>query len=142
MFNIFVYGTLKEGFPNYKTNKGRRINGHFVTINRYPLYLIGERFSPWLILKEGEGHNVRGQVFSLSVDALYEMDKLERISEPDGYRRVKLTVVSETTGEEQVVFAYGKPVEQLSDADVRKEINGDYTPEYASLYRSRVPEIY
>ena len=46
---VFVFGTLKEGFPNFATNRGRRIAGGFVTVQRYPLYLVGERFSPWLL---------------------------------------------------------------------------------------------
>lgn len=46
---VFVFGTLKEGFPNFATNKGVRRGGDFVTASRYPLYLVGERCSPWLI---------------------------------------------------------------------------------------------
>ncbi|MFD2451175.1 gamma-glutamylcyclotransferase [Ideonella paludis] len=33
---IFVYGTLKEGFPNAHLNQGRRVLGHFRTVQRFP----------------------------------------------------------------------------------------------------------
>ena len=39
---VFVFGTLKEGFPNFRINKGIRVVGEFVTVQRFPLHLIGE----------------------------------------------------------------------------------------------------
>ncbi|HYP70984.1 MAG TPA: gamma-glutamylcyclotransferase family protein, partial [Variovorax sp.] len=85
---VFVFGTLKEGFPNFATNKGRRLPGVFLTKDRYPFYLVGERHSPWLVDQPGEGERVVGQVFEVDKVALAAMDALERIHEPDGYRRV------------------------------------------------------
>ena len=89
---VFVFGTLKEGFPNFATNKGVRVGGSFITVERYPLYLVGERFSPWLIHAAGEGERVVGQVFKVDQVTLKAMDVLERITEPDGYRRVAIDV--------------------------------------------------
>ena len=136
MHKIFVYGTLKEGFPNDKINKGSRLEGDYLTKNRYPLYLVGKRFSPWLMLEKGNGHNVRGQVFTVNDATLAEMDKLERINELDGYRRIELTVISEESDEKLLVFAYGKPVEQLDSAEIQLELNGEYKLEHALLYIS------
>lgn len=79
---VFVFGTLKEGFPN----KGIRMAGTFLTKECYPLYLVGERHSPWLINAPGDGKRIVGQVFEVDQAALEAMDKLERISVPDGYR--------------------------------------------------------
>jgi gamma-glutamylaminecyclotransferase len=137
MHYLFVFGTLKEGFPNFAANKGVRVSGEFVTRQKYPLYLVGERFSPWLILDEGKGFNVKGQVFSVTDEALLEMDKLERISEPDGYRRLELPVISAATGSEILVYAYAKPLQQVSGAELRMELAGEYKLEHASLYRAR-----
>ena len=137
MYKVFVFGTLKEGFPNYKINKGSRLKGNFLTKTRYPLYLIGERFAPWLMLEQGSGHNVRGQVFTVDDAILAEMDKLERITELNGYRRIEITVISEDSGEELLVFAYGKPVEQLSGVDIKLELDGEYKLEHSLLYLSR-----
>jgi gamma-glutamylaminecyclotransferase len=41
---VFVFGTLKDGFPNHSENEGKKIVGRFMTRDKYPLYLIGERF--------------------------------------------------------------------------------------------------
>jgi len=46
---VFVFGTLKQGFPNFATNRGRRVGGTFRTLERLPLLLVGQRHVPWLI---------------------------------------------------------------------------------------------
>ncbi|PJE57265.1 gamma-glutamylcyclotransferase family protein [Marinomonas sp. BSi20584] len=137
MHKVFVFGTLKEGFPNFKTNKGIRYRGDFKTKERYPLYLVGERFSPWLVLLSGEGYPVKGQVFEVSDDVLAEMDALERITAIDGYRKVSIPVICLESGDEINVLAYGKPPEMLQDVQVMQELAGDYCLEHAALYRSR-----
>ncbi len=47
---VFVFGTLKQGFPNFATNRGCRVSetetGRYRTQQRYPLYLVGPRHSP------------------------------------------------------------------------------------------------
>ncbi len=134
---VFVFGTLKQGFPNHHINKGKRFRTEFETKDRYPLYLVGERFSPWPVLDEGQGHRVKGEVYSVTGEELAEMDKLERISEPDGYRRGNIQVPCCESHELIRVYVYGKPVEQLTDAKVRKELNGDYLLEHSALYSSR-----
>jgi len=135
---VFVFGTLKEGFPNFATNKGVRIAGDFMTIERYPLYLVGERFSPWLIDAAGEGERVVGQVFEVDAATLAAMDELERIGEPDGYRRVMLEVEAQDgRGTGCHVHAYLKPREQFTESDARLGPLREYTREHAALYRSR-----
>lgn len=137
MHSVFVFGTLKEGFPNSGTNKGSRIAGEFFTINRYPLYLVGERYSPWLVLSEGEGFQVRGQVFTVDEATLGDMDRLERIHQADGYRRVQVQVFAESTSEEIQVFAYVKPPRQLEGMLVQLGPIAEYELEHALLYQKR-----
>lgn len=136
---VFVFGTLKEGFPNCATNHGKRVPGVFVTRQRYPLYLMGERHSPWLIDQPGIGERVQGQVFEVDQAALDAMDRLERVTEPDGYRRVVLEVASTEVGEPQTlqVFAYLKPLAHFVPGDARCGPLGAYTLEHAALYRRR-----
>lgn len=136
---VFVFGTLKEGFPNFATNQGHRRPGEFVTIERFPLYLIGERMSPWMIAKPGEGFQVRGQLFTVSATALSAMDALERIHEPDGYRRLKIAVASVADDEREVldVFAYLKPADQFEIGMVKKGPLACYELSDALLYRPR-----
>src|SRR5215470_7038413 len=89
---VFVFGTLKEGFPNFATNRGVRMAGSFKTCAAYPLYLVGERHVPWLVNSPGTGARVSGQIFRVDRETLAAMDRLERVSEPDGYRREVLEV--------------------------------------------------
>jgi len=134
---VFVFGTLKESFPNFKTNKGIRYRQNFDTKESYPLYLVGERFSPWLILNPGKGQPVRGQVFEVTNDELELIDVLERINEPDGYRKITIWVTCLESGEELSVFAYGKLPEMVVSGEVKAELAGEYCIEHAELYRSR-----
>jgi gamma-glutamylaminecyclotransferase len=137
MYPVFLFGTLKEGFPNSSTNKGSRVAGEFLTRNRYPLYLVGERYSPWLVLSEGEGLQIRGQVFMVDEVTLGDMDRLERTHEADGYRRVQILVFSESTKEEMLVFVYGKPAEQLEGKLIQLGPVAEYELEHSSLYQQR-----
>ena len=139
MHAVFLFGTLKEGFPNSSRNKGSRVPGEFLTKNRYPLYLVGDRYSPWLILSQGEGFQIRGQVFKVDKASLGDMDRLERIHEPDGYRRVQIPVISESTNEEMLVFVYGKPPQQLEGMMIQLGPIAEYELKHSSLYQKRTP---
>ena len=71
--------------------------------------------------------------------ALSDMDRLERISEADGYRRVQIAVNSEPGNEEIQVFAYVKPPQQLQDMQVRLGPIAEYELKHSSLYQKRKP---
>ena len=135
---IFVFGTLKQGFPNFGFNTGTRVEGEFVTQEAYPLYLVGERHVPWMIDTPGTGHEVVGQVFEVDVPALAAMDALERVSEADGYRRI-LVGVRRRDGVSPVrqAFAYMKPAEQLDPMQVQVGPLAEYTLEHAKKYSYR-----
>lgn len=145
---VFVFGTLKQGFPNFATNTGRRVPGDFRTVQRYPFYLMGERHMPWLVDLPGQGHAVRGQVFEVDAEGLARMDALERVGEPDGYVRVTIAVRREAEGADGApaadadepawtVQAYLKPADQLAGATIRLGPLDEYTPTHAALYRRR-----
>lgn len=136
---VFVFGTLKEGFPNFATNKGRRLPGEYLTQERFPLYLVGERMSPWMIGQPGQGLQVRGQVFAVSDNALAAMDLLERIHAPDGYRRQQIAVLpcDSTTSLPLNVQVYLKPAEQFAVELARKGPLAAYELADAQLYRPR-----
>lgn len=90
---VFVYGTLKEGFPNHGRNCGRRFGGHYRTRQSFPLYIVrlaNEDRAPWLIHKPGEGHRVIGQVFELDSVGLVAMDTFEEVGLATGYVRVPI----------------------------------------------------
>jgi len=91
MHPLFVYGSLKEGFPNFHVNKGRRLPGTYVTTEAYPFYL-ADGALPCLLPQPGTGHRVRGQLFEVNEEQLAAMDALERVGEPGGYDRATITV--------------------------------------------------
>jgi len=138
---VFVFGTLKEGFPNFPANRGVRVPGDFVTADRLPLFLVGERHSPWLINEPGRGRQVVGQVFRVDAAALQEMDALERIHEPDGYRRrpIKVMAAGVVGDAGHLVAAYLKHPEQLDDLSVRLGPLAELTLEHAAIYRKGDP---
>jgi gamma-glutamylaminecyclotransferase len=139
---VFVFGTLKEGFPNFRSNDGVRLPGVFLTEQRLPLCLVGERHSPWLIHLPGQGHQVAGQIFRVDAAALERMDMLERITQPDGYRRIAIRIVADGHSVEVVgpVLAYVKQPEQFSPSDVRFGPLAEYTLAHAALYRVRAAD--
>ena len=132
---VFVFGTLKEGFPNFAVNRGTRLPGRFLTRDRFPLYLVGERHVPWLFDQRGEGERVAGEVYEVDDAALDAMDRLERVKEADGYRRAAILV--EVPGATFDAFAYLKPMAQFDPAAVRAGPLAEYTLEHARLYRPR-----
>ncbi|WP_425669878.1 gamma-glutamylcyclotransferase [Vibrio owensii] len=103
----------------------------------YPLYLVGERNSPWLILDSTKGSPIKGQIFSVSTDALLKMDELERNHESGGYSRVKIDIINQETSEVLKVFLYGKPKLPLEHIDIRAELTDEHLLEHATLYRSQ-----
>lgn len=137
---VFVYGTLKENFPNFASNRGIRLPGTYCTRERYPLYLAGERFSPWLVNRPGQGERVTGQVFAVDAATLAAMDALERITEPDGYRRVVLMLECyESDGPQTLdALAYLKQTEHCTPGMIHAGPLSEYTLEHAALYRPRM----
>ena len=141
MERIFIFGTLKQDFPNFRFNSGLKLAGAFVTWKKYPLYLIGPRYSPWMINDPGAGFNVEGQVFEVDTSGLKLMDALERIDQEDGYRRSTVLVQNRDTGAVTDVFVYLKTVEQYLQARYSNNICSGpwdvYTVEHSLLYLSR-----
>jgi len=132
---IFVYGTLKEGFPNFHVNRGARRPGAFVTRQAYPLYVIGEFGLPWLLHEPGQGKRVLGQVFEVEDAALAAMDVLERVNDADWYARRALVVGPVDGGDLVQVQAYfGSPTRLITDA-VHHGPLAEYTDAHQVLYR-------
>jgi gamma-glutamylaminecyclotransferase len=135
--DIFVYGTLREGYPNHHHNVGVRKTGTFRTVEHFPLVIHGPRYSPCLIFSPGEGYPVRGEVYRVDDAGLALMDQLERIEAPDGFQRLQISITSETRLplSEVSVYAFLKKADSVSD--IRQGPFQEYTLEQASLYRPR-----
>jgi gamma-glutamylaminecyclotransferase len=140
---VFVFGTLKQGFPNFATNRGRRVGGTFRTLERLPLLLVGQRHVPWLIHSPGLGERVAGEVYEVDAATLAAMDELEGVSRPDGYQRKALRVRGASLDDAVLeVQAYMKRPEQLDESDVQLGPLAEYTLAHAVLYRRRDGQSY
>lgn len=136
MNHVFVYGTLKEGFANFGINAGRRVPGVFRTVQRYPLYIIGEHFLPWLVNQPGTGEHVLGQVFQVNNQVLRDMDVLEQIEEESWYSRVEIQV-QEVGAQDQLpqqAFVYFGASERVHREHVHSGPLAEFTAQHNNGY--------
>ncbi|KQP47703.1 gamma-glutamylcyclotransferase family protein [Pseudorhodoferax sp. Leaf274] len=135
----FVYGTLKQGFPNFARNTGRRIGGAYRTQQPYPLYVVqlpNEDRAPWLMDQPGAGHQVLGEVFEVDAALLAAMDAFEEVGLPGGYVRSQITIEAVDAPPAVLrVQAYLKPPAQLALGHLREGPFAAYTAALAAGYR-------
>ena len=137
---IFVYGTLKQGFPNHVRNTGLRLPGVFRTRQPFPFYVVrlpNEDRAPWLINSPGQGVPVSGQVFEVDESKLQAMDAFEEVGLPEGYVRIgiELEAVFDSQRAPLHAFAYVKLAHQLADCLAIEGPFAEYTAELAIGYR-------
>jgi gamma-glutamylaminecyclotransferase len=129
---LFVYGSLKEGFPNFHVNRGHRVPGEYRTVERYPFYLVDDRL-PCLFLTPGTGLQVIGQLFEVDDPSLRAMDDFERVGRPGGYRRELVHVVSMSrdASPARTAFVYVQDPALLADAGSHVGPLAEYSIEHA-----------
>ena len=132
---VFVYGTLKQGHRNAHINAGVRVPGDFVTVERFPLYVIGPNQLPWLVASPGQGEHVVGQLYEVDDAALVRMDALERITEPDWYARAEIAVRprADAQAPSQRAWVYFGSAARLSSEVVHLGPLAEYTHAHAAL---------
>ena len=114
MHNVFVYGTLKRGFPNHATGmKSTAFVGRFRTCGRFALVLTGPWYSPVMIDEPGVGHRVAGEVFAVGDAELGTLDRLEGTDLPSGYHRTQIEVENIETGAVMKAWTYVKRRAQI-----------------------------
>lgn len=135
---VFVYGTLKAGFPNFHVNTGVQVPGDFVTVERFPLHVIGDIHVPWLVNRPGEGEHVRGQVFEVGAETLAGMDVLEQIDEPGWYTRAEIAVRphADPAAVPLRVYVYFGDAARLTREPVHLGPLAEYTVAHSRSYRS------
>jgi gamma-glutamylaminecyclotransferase len=139
---VFVFGTLKAGFPNFAVNRGRRVGGVFRTVHPHPLYLVGERCVPVMIDVPGSGQCVAGELYEVDAAALAAMDALEGVGRADGYHRKALQVQGDDDATVVMAQVYMKHNERVTQGDLRDGPLAEYTLEHAALYRKRGEQAY
>jgi gamma-glutamylaminecyclotransferase len=68
---VFVYGTLKKGFPNYArymTSAG--FLGIYQTMEKYPLVIFGSRHVPGMLDRPGDGYHIEGELYEVNDECL------------------------------------------------------------------------
>ncbi len=126
MHFVFVYGTLKRGFPYHETGmKHARFVGRCRTHEAYPLVVGGRWFSPILLAEPGVGRRVIGEVYEADDTKLAELDAIEGTHLPNGYQRVAITVELVDGGTAFEAWSYFK---DRANAGV---IHADMLEEYA-----------
>lgn len=123
MHRMFVYGTLKRGFPNHGLLDGAQFVGEATTIHRYPMIVQGTHFSPVMIPEEEQGHRIRGEVWDVDDERLAALDHLESTHLPTGYIRKRIRVVLEG-GTSCDAWVYFKPRDRIKI--VHSEPHADY----------------
>jgi gamma-glutamylaminecyclotransferase len=137
MPRLFVYGSLKRGFPNEHVNTGTRVNGQYRTRDPYPLYLLGEGEVPCIVSSAGSGHQVLGELYEVNHDDLARMDRLERLGEPQGYERVEVVVerYDLPSVEHEPALAYVKQEQAIPPSTRRIGPLAEYRQEHAVRFR-------
>jgi gamma-glutamylaminecyclotransferase len=87
---IFVYGTLKKGFPNSNFLANAKFVGEGRTVDKYPL-VIASRFNiPYLLGLKNVGNQIAGEVYDVTESQLKALDRFEGY--PDHYNRIEVPV--------------------------------------------------
>ena len=119
---IFVYGTLKRGFPNHALMQGATFVGDALTIAAYPMIVQGRHFSPVMIPEPGQGHRIVGELWEVEDAKLAALDELESIHLPTGY--IRDTIPVEVDGARFEAGVYFKPRARI--VVVQSEPHADY----------------
>ncbi len=133
---LFVYGSLKQGFPNEQVNTGRRVAGRFRTVERFRLYLLGAGKVPCIVAPAGTGFQVVGELYEVDAQDLARMDRLERIGEPEGYERVEVQVerIDSSPLESTAALVYLKQEASIPSNAARSGPFPEYTLEHAARF--------
>ena len=110
MKNIFVYGTLKRGFPNYSQERLERFYmGCCKTVNCYSLIIADQYFVPVLLSdhKDSQAEQILGELYQVDQKTLAWLDQLEGVGKIKGYQRIEIEILTDT-GKIKIAEAYMK----------------------------------
>ena len=103
---VFVYGTLKRGFPNHHYMTGARFISMARTVDAWPLVVGNAWFTPYLLPERGSGHQVTGELWEVPDVMMPSLDELESTHLPNGYRRERIQIEAEDGSGRHDVWAY------------------------------------
>ena len=140
--NVFVYGTLKKGFYNYKTYLQLAIDkekAEFVsngtTSLPYRLVIADGRKVPCLLNVAQEGNHVHGEIYQLTDSVLAGLDVLEGISTGFYYRQqIEIQVANQ-----QLITCWVYFIKSIDEDMLTAPCFDDYTAELHHQYLPRDP---
>lgn len=84
---IFVFGTLKRGFPLHdRALAGTACLGSYRTSERFPMFVAGQWFAPMMLDEPGTGHHVLGELYEVEDWRLKLIDEMESVGIPGNFR--------------------------------------------------------
>jgi gamma-glutamylaminecyclotransferase len=124
MIRLFVYGTLKRGFPLHAIGlAGQRFIGMYRTVMNHPMLVAGPWFTPMMLNEPGLGFRVCGELYEVEDDKLTSLDAIEHIGER-GHSRMSIEVEPAGGGASCDADVYFK-VRELADP-----VHTDYLEDY------------
>ena len=89
MHCVFVFGTLKEGFPLHRQGLGDTPKRRDCrTVERYPMFIAGSWYAPMMMDEPGHGLRVHGELYEVDDAGLALLDRLESVGKPGNFRIV------------------------------------------------------
>lgn len=111
--NVFVYGTLKEGFGNHRLLEGCRLVSRFAELQG-PFRMVSLHAFPGVIRDKKVGGTIYGEVYEVDEETLQGLDTLE--GHPHFYERREYIIVYSDRGRSRdVAYVYILPYEQYKD---------------------------
>jgi gamma-glutamylaminecyclotransferase len=108
MTPLFVFGTLKRGFPLHDRGlRQAQLLGLYRTVAPYPMLVAGPWFAPMLLNQPGTGRQVKGELYEIETARLALLDALESIGQP-GNLRVIVAVEPLAGGAARSAWVYMK----------------------------------
>ena len=108
MHRVFVFGTLKQGFPLHRQGLGdtpKRLDCR--TVERFPMFIAGPWYAPMMMNEPGSGLQVRGELYEVDDTRLALLDSLESVGKPGNFR-VVIEVEALDGSARWLAFAYVK----------------------------------
>ena len=132
---VFVFGTLKRGFPNHDDfGLGPYFVADATTVDRYPLYVTSRWYSPAVVDEPGSGNPISGELYDVDDEMLARIDRLEYVGKPNGYRRVCVRV--QRGGQRERAYIY---VKDRADLEIiHSEEQGTYLDKRYLHHRDRI----
>jgi gamma-glutamylaminecyclotransferase len=87
MHRLFVFGTLKRGFPLHdRALAGSVCRGSYRTSEPFPMLVAGDWFAPMMMNEPGIGRHVLGELYEIADSRLKSIDEMESVGIPGHFR--------------------------------------------------------